>query len=607
MIGNDAMKGSHVAERLQDASPWADVGEMLRDLIARRGDAPVFRFLRDGAWADMAWREFGAAAAASGLEARARGLEAGDAVAILAGTRPEWMMADVGAVCTGLVSTGIYPTEPAAKAAYVINDCRARVVFVDTAEQVEKLLAIRAECPSVEVVVVFEDSAVPDGDSFFVSFRDWIAAGHAYGAVFPDAWSEAGGQIAPEDPAILIYTSGTTGPPKGAIIPHRALVYQCVHGPGIFRMQPGYVRPAFLPLCHVAERMFTYLSMVSGMVCAFVDGPNQLLQQLPVIRPQFFVAVPRVYEKLVTVARAWIDTQPTDRRDALLAAQARALAQGAPGLVTGDSDALGEIRRAVGLDRAEVLISGGARCSDDVDRWLRAMGAPARDLYGMTECGMVAVNFDDVAAPGIVGVPCEYGEVRLGDQDEIQVRGRHVFTGYLNQPEKTAEVLRDGWYSTGDVGKFDADGRLLLIDRLKDLIISSSGKNISPSEVEGALKASPFIADAVAIGDGRHYLSALILIDPEAVGAALSKAPDFEALARSEQTHQLIQQAVDTANRGLSRPESIKVFRILPRPLNVEDGVLTPTLKIKRRAMAELFSDLIEEMYQAPERDRARA
>lgn len=586
-----------------DGDPtWADAGAMFRQLIAQRGDRPLFRSRQNGGWTQMSGHQFGLDVQAVGLEARARGLVPGDAVAILASTRPEWLVADVGAVGAGLISTGIYPTEPPKKVAYVINDCKARIAFVDTAEQVAKLKAVRSECPSLETVVVLDADATPPLDSGFIGLDAWLESGRAHATRSPSAWREAGAQIRPEDTAILIYTSGTTGPPKGAMISHRSVVYQAASTPAIFRMQEGWLRPAFLPLCHVAERMFSYLSMVSGMICAFVDGPGALVAAMPELQPDILVAVPRVYEKLYATAQDWIARQPQERRDMISAAQSKAIAAGAPeGLAPGERRLLGEILTAIGLDRAQVLILGGARLSSNVFRWQAALGAPVRELYGMTECGSVAVNFEKFAEPGVVGRPCGHGEVRLADSGEILVRGRHVFSGYLNLPEKTADVLRDGWYHTGDLGRFDREGRLVLIDRLKDLIISSSGKNISPLEVERALKASPYIADAVAIGEGRNFLSALIIINPLAVAQALAErgeyCADFASLAASTTTRALVAQAVQEANTNLSRPESVREFRIIPRELNAADDVLTPTLKIKRRALAATFAHLIEEMY----------
>ena len=600
---------SAAAERIGTVAKhdWADAGAMFRDLIARGGTSPVFKARRGGDWVDVGWHELGAAAEAAGLACLARGLAPGDAIVILSGTRWEWMAADMGAIGAGLVSAGIYPTEPPAKVAYIVNDSRARIAFVDTAAQVAKLQAARADCPTLELVVVTDPGAVPGGDPRFISLDAFLAEGRAVAGSSSFDWAADDGSVDPETTAMLIYTSGTTGPPKGAMIPHRALTYQAAHEASQLRTRPGWIRPAYLPLCHVAERMFTYGSMAGGVTCAFLDGPGELMEAMPGLRPQLFIGVPRVYEKLQATAQAWIGGQPAGRRAALLAAQARAMAAGGPeGLPAEDRAAIDDIRRAVGLDRAEVLISGGASCTGEIGQWQAAIGAPARNLYGMTECGMIAINFDDWGELGLVGKPQDYAEVRLDDSGEILVRGHNVFNGYLNLPEKTAEALQGGWFHTGDIGRFDDEGRLILVDRIKDLIISSGAKNISPSAIEGALKTSPYIADAAAVGDGRNFLTALIIIDPAQVGEALAArgepAADFAEMANAPTTRALVQDAIDTANRGFSRAESVRAFRIIPRELTPADDVLTPTLKIKRKALVALFADLVEDMYPLTER-----
>lgn len=585
----------------------------LFNAIGRRDNgAPVFRDrASDGRWRTICWQEIAGAVEACAHALLSRGVRRGEAIAILASTRPEWIYADMAAMSVGAISVGIYPTEPAAKVRYIVEDSAARVLFVDTADQVTKARELMTSCPTLRTVVVMDTTALPD-DPSFVSLDALLAEGRELAARGALSLQDLSEEIEGEDTAMLIYTSGTTGPPKGAMIPHRAFCHQAVNVPSAIRMRAGWDRPAYLPLCHVAERIFTYCGMTAGMINAFVPQIGDLPAALLELRPQFFIGVPRIYEKLRAAAQAWIHAQTPEERAAMQRAQERALDAGGPQtLAADDCRLLDAIRAAIGLDRTEVLISGGAQCSDESGRWQRAIGAPVHDLYGMTECGLIAVNFDDFGEVGVVGRPCPYGEVRLSEESEILVRGAHVFKGYNNLPARTADAIRDGWYHTGDIGRLDDKGRLILIDRIKDILITSGGKNVAPSLIEGALRSSPYIAHAVAIGENRHFISALIFIEPEAVAKVLLEAgeavSDFASLATSQVTRRLIKDAVQAANRSFSRAESIRDFRIVSREITDADDLFTPTMKVKRAAAGRLFADLIEAIYSRDPVARGRA
>jgi len=602
----------------RNASPAKDpinLGELVAGLVSERGGSLAFRHLVHQTWRDVSWSEVGQAVREIGGGALAFGLQPQDVVCVLASTRPEWLEADLAAVSCGMVCAGIYPTEPAEKVAYVLNDSGARVVFVDDAVQVEKLKAARAHCPSVEAVVVIEPEALPNDDPWFISLAEWRRKGGQLLEALPRAIEDAGASASGGTPAILIYTSGTTGPPKGAIITHGNILYQLRHTPSALGLEAGWVRPSFLPLCHVAERMFSYLALAAGVVSCFVDGLNGLLEALPDLRPQFMLAVPRVYEKLYAAAQDWLAAQPEGVQQEIRAAEDRSLSfleglargetsmEGASNWQGDKAGALKKLRAAIGLDRAHLLMSGGARFPVQLGAWLHAIGARVDDIYGMTECGTIAFNQELRLTPGLVGRPFSHSQVSIAADGEILVKGPHVFAGYLNLPEKTAEAFREGWFRTGDVGRFDDQGRLILLDRLKDIIISSSGKNITPSEIEGALKASPVIADAVAVGDGRNYVTALIMIDPAAVAAKLAERGErydsFAELTQAQSTRELVAEAVSAANATLSRAEGVKAFRIIPRALAVTDEAVTPTLKLKRRVIIDTYADLVDEMYPA--------
>ena len=578
----------------------------LRDLLYAiqtqlRDHAPFATRDASGSWREVGWDDAMVAATACAFALLGRGLTRGDAVAILAATHPDWLYADMGAMTTGIVSAGIYPTEPAAKVEYIVSDCGARVLFVDSEAQVEKALALFDRCPRLRTVVVLGDTPLPPHPAF-ISFDRLLAEGRQVADERPHWLEDAAARVDPQDTAMLIYTSGTTGAPKGAMIPHRALCYQIAITPEPLRMQTGWRRLSYLPLCHVAERIFTYAAMAAGMTNYFVPDIDTLPTALREVRPQHFIAVPRIYEKLRLSAEAWIDRQPPESRGALRASLDAAVARGGfeslPGEMQSDVQS---IRAAIGIDCVEVAVSGGAQCTAEIAKWQRGIGAPPADLYGMTECGLIALNFAPSDIVGTVGAPCPHGEVRIAGDGEICVRGAHVFNGYLNLPDKTAEALRDGWFHTGDVGRFDPEGRLILIDRIKDLIITSGGKNIAPSLIEGAIKASPYIDQAVVVGENRKFVAALVMIDEAAVrseiGDAVPRDARFADLATAPATRRLVAAAIETANAGFSRAESVRDFRIVPREIGPQDDLFTPTMKVKRPVAGRLFADLIEDIY----------
>ncbi|WP_431562899.1 AMP-dependent synthetase/ligase [Sphingopyxis sp.] len=592
-----------------DDRAWRQVRDMIAGLAAADTERVVLREKVRGVWRDWTWQRLTRAIADIGAAALAQGFKPGDVGCILAQTRPDWLAADLGLQCVGMASAGLYPTEPAAKLAWLVNDCGARIVFVDTAEQVAKLREIRDRCPGIARIVIFDEGAVPREDPLFVSLAAWCASGRAALARDPAMGVVSDGRLASDSTAMIVYTSGTTGRPKGAIITHGNIVSQVTAiGPAL-AIESGWRRPAFLPLCHIAERSMGYVALANGVVSSFVDGPAALGPALPEIRPQLMLGVPRVYEKIRAAGDAWIESAPEPERTALRGARDRAMVIAGAAMAGEKVDAamqeelaalqagpLSALRAALGLDRARRLLCGGARIPIDVHGWMRAIGVPVDDIYGMTECGTVTLSRDSRRSPGLVGTPLPHGTVRLSQAGEILVRGPHVFAGYLNLPDKTADALRDGWLYTGDVGRIDTEGRLILIDRIKDIIITSSGKNIAPSAIEAALCATPHIAEAVVAGDGRHYLTALILPDPDAMARTLAERGQ-DGDATSPAAHALVAEDVRIANLQLSRIENVRDFRILRRAFVPGDEEVTATLKIRRSIILRNHAALVDEMY----------
>ncbi len=432
----------------------------------------------------------------------------------------------------------------------------------------------------------------------------------------PGLWAARLASRCSEDLAILIYTSGTTGRPKGAMLSHRNIISMIPPFIERVRMEEGDERISFLPLCHVAERVAgVYCSLYSGSVINFVEGPNTALDNLREIAPHSLNAVPRVWEKLYSaVTLRMAEATPFERwayrasiavgqRAAQASLTGTSLGMAARALV-GISRALvlRNVRRWMGVDRCRILFSGAAPISPDLIMWFRCLGLEMVEGYGMTEISGIA-TCGEIGSfrPGTVGRPARGVEIALSDNGEILIRSPGVIQGYLNLPDATAEAIRDGWFRTGDVGAIEESGQLRITDRVKDIIINSAGKNISPSGIENALKFSPYVSDAMVIGDRRKYLTCLLMLDRENVEkyAQDNSVPfhDFPSLCRAAPVVDLLAREVERVNASVARVEQIKKFQIIDRLLTAEDEEMTPTMKLKRRVVAVKYADLIERMY----------
>jgi long-chain acyl-CoA synthetase len=420
----------------------------------------------------------------------------------------------------------------------------------------------------------------------------------------------------PEDLAILIYTSGTTGKPKGAMLSHANVMHATRSNAIALPSPEGNERVCFLPLCHVAERIGgAYLAMYSGGVMNFVEKPETVPENVREIAPTGFLAVPRIWEKFYSEVTIRLKNATVFERRAYALAigighkvAERRISQKPVSLAlsfvfwVARNLVLANIRKAIGIHRCRWIATGAAPISPDLIRWYMALGIEVIELYGMTEAsGAITVNPVGRSKPGTVGVAGPYGEVAISTQGEILVRGDHVFMGYLNLPDKTADTVVNGWLHTGDVGNFDEDGYLRITDRLKDIIITAGGKNITPSEFENQLKFSPYITDAIVVGDRRPYLTCLVMIDHDNVEkyAQDHDIPftNFASLCRAREILELIQAEIDKVNAGFARVEQIKRFSLIEHKLTAEDEELTPTMKLKRKFVNEKYRPLIEAMY----------
>jgi long-chain acyl-CoA synthetase len=585
---------------------------------ATRGDRPAMREKKLGLWQTVTWADWRARARAVASALHAAGFRPGDVASVLANTMPEWCYADMGILCAGGVSSGIYPTDSAKQVEYLVNDSRTRVLFVEDDEQLDKALAVRERCPTLETIVIFDMEGLGDfSDPMCVSFAKFLAAGEAHAAGRAALWDEMVASRGPEDLAILVYTSGTTGPPKGAMLSHRNLVTQMRHCMDVLSWHAGDERLAFLPMCHVAERVAgAYYAIATGTVSNYAERPETALEDIREVQPTLFGAVPRVWERLYSaVTLALKDATPLEQRAYRLAiaagyrlADAR-LERRQPGLAARLAFRLAywlvlrNIRVMIGIDRCRWLFTGAAPIAPDLIRWYLALGVSMYEVYGQTEnCGLATVMPADAIKLGTVGKPVPYGEVTVSPAGEILIRGDFVFMGYLNQPAKTAETIdREGWLHTGDVGLADNEGYIRITDRMKDIIITAGGKNITPSEIENQLKFSPYISDAVVIGDRRPYLTCLVMIDRETVEkfAQDSAVPftDYASLCRRQEVRDLIWGEIEKVNANFARVETIKRFYLIEQQLSAEDEELTPTMKLKRKFVNEKYRSEIEAMY----------
>ena len=572
-----------------------------------------------GIWRSISWAEYGEAARNAGQGLMAMGLARGDVVSILSETNKEWMFADLGAICAGASSSGVYTTDSARQLDYIVNDSRSAFLFVENEEQLDKYLQVRDRVPTLKKVIIMDLEGLRDfDDPMAMSWDGLLELGRQFGAENPAAWDDRIDASAPDDTPILVYTSGTTGPPKGAMISNRNIVFQVSNANAMLHFREGDNQLAFLPLCHIAERGFSmFLSIAYKTVVNFAESPETVAENVREVAPHYLFAVPRVWEKFYSgftiqmQDATWIGKRLYGWAIGVGKRIAEHRIEGTePGIGDkllyriADFLVLHNVKTLIGLRRTRWTATGAAPISPDLIRWYLALGINMVELYGQTEnTGVATSNRPDEFKVGTVGKALPNTEVRISDRGEILVRGPHVFQGYLNNPEKTAETVVDGWLHTGDVGTVDNQGFFRITDRLKDIIITAGGKNVTPSEFENQLKFSPYIADAVVIGDKRRFLSCLVMIDEDNVMkfAQDNNVPfsNYASLCRAGAVQQLIQGEIDTMNRDFARVEQVKAFRLIEQVLMPEDEELTPTMKLKRGFVSAKYKDLIDSMYEA--------
>lgn len=570
----------------------------------------AMRYKQGGQWrtlshAEVEQRVTRLAAALAGL-----GIERGDRVALLSENRPEWAIADYAALGLGAADVPIYPTLPPNQIAYILNDCAAKAILVSSSEQLAKVLEIRGQVPSLEHVVVFDDSGGAEGVLGFAELlergRQEIERGG-----FAD-FRERALAVGRDDLATLIYTSGTTGDPKGVMLTHFNLASNvaAIHQHGVLdAVSPGDVALSFLPLSHVFERMVDYFYWDAGISIAYAESIDKVADNLLEVQPHLMVSVPRVFDKIYTRVMGatglrkrlvlWAKRLGEAQVDELLAGR-RPPESFQHRLA--DKLVFSKLRARTG-GRVKFFVSGGAPLSAEVAKFFFAAGLPVYEGYGLTETSPVlTVNKPGKVRLGTVGTPIPGVELRIDENGEILARGPNIMKGYWNRPDATAEVIdAEGWFHTGDVGEFDADGFLKITDRIKNLIVTAGGKNIAPQPIENAAAMSPYISQVVMLGDKRAFPTMLVVPDFDNLNAWAREqgidTSDRERLVREPRVHELLEREALGRLDGFARYEIPKKIAVVADEFSIETGELTPTMKVKRRVVEERYRDEIERMY----------
>ena len=591
---------------------------LFRHVVAQRGDAVAMREKDLGVWRAVTWRQYGERARRAGLGLVSLGLRPRDVVSIIADNGPEWLYTDLGTMSAAGVTNGIYTTDSPRRVEYIVNDSGTRFFVAGNDEQLDKILEVRARCPGlVKIIVLDLDGLHGFEDAQVLSFDELLERGARYDREHPGAWDTLVDLARPEDLAILVYTSGTTGPPKGAMLSHRNILFQLGYADFIAEPRPGDQQLSFLPLSHVAERTFTvFYPLRTGATVNFAESIDTVPDNIREVAPAVFFAVPRIWEKFYSgvalrmreatrlgrLAYGWALRVGMRLAECRIAGRRPSLPQRLLYRVA-NLVALDNVKRSMGLHRVRGAATGAAPIAPELIKWFMALGIDMREVYGQTEnCGLATAMPPDRIKLGTVGVARPDTDVRLSPQGEILLKGPHVFMGYYKNPERTAETIIDGWLHTGDVGRIDADGFVTITDRMKDIIITAGGKNITPSEIENQLKFSPYIADAVVVGDQRKFLSCLVMIDHETVAqfAQDTGVPftNFASLCRAKEVHDLIWAEIERVNKQFARVETIKKFYLISELLTPEDEELTPTMKLKRAFVSRKYKDAIDAMYE---------
>jgi long-chain acyl-CoA synthetase len=568
-------------------------------------------FKKDGAYTPISTQEFGESVKHFALGLRALGFDAGQKLCLLSENRPAWTITDFATLTAGGLTVPIYTTLVPEQIRYIIDDSDATVVVVSNADHWKKVESLRAGLAKVRHYITFAEEA-PAG---VLTLRAVMDMGKAAAETEPGLYDELVARVKPDDEATLIYTSGTTGVPKGVILTHDNLVSNIKTAASIIEFTDKDTVLSFLPLSHVLERMVMFTYIFKGCTVAFAESVETVAQNLIEIRPHIMVSVPRVFEKIYTKVMDQVLTSPALRRKIFFWALKVGKAYGALKLAGKPIPGGLGLRRSVAAKlvfskiiaktggRVRFFVSGGAPLSKDIAEFFYAIGLTILEGYGLTETSpLLSINTFEAIRLGTVGKPSPGIEIKIAPDGEILARGPNIMKGYYKMEAETREVMEGGWFHTGDIGHFDADGFLVITDRKKDLLVTSGGKNIAPQPIENLLKTSPYIANAVVLGDRRRFISALIVPDFDKLrefarkqGIAFSSV---EELCRDRRVVDFLKEEVDRATPLLASYERVKRIAVLPRDFEIEKGEMTPSLKVRRASVASEYQGLIDALYQ---------
>lgn len=594
----------------------------LRQIAQSSPNKVALREKEFGIWQETTYADYWEMVKIVGMALRALGVNRGDVVAIHSENRKAWVYSEIGIQAVGAVGVGLYPTNPAAEVKYLLDHSEAKVLIAEDQEQVDKALAVKAELPKLETIVYIDPRGVRNyDDPMLMSWDEFVELGRDALAKDPDAVDVSVDAIQPDDLATLVYTSGTTGPPKGAMLSHRNVVWVMDRVPeitaaGVERMPDRVEILSYLPMCHVAEKLYSTINALHFEATVnFAESINTVAEDLREVQPTIFLGVPRIWERIhAGVNIRMLDASRLKRFIYGLAMKAgtwnadRVLEKGSRGFLGSLVYApfyllcYRSLKEKIGMRHAVAALSGAAPIAPDVLRFFMALGVPIYEGYGQTEnTAYCSANRMGEIKLGTVGVANPGAEVKLAPDSEIMVRHAGVFMGYYKNPEATAATITpDGWLYTGDVGEWDGN-HLRIVDRKKDIIITAGGKNISPSEIENKLKVSPFIKEAIVIGDRRKFVSALIGIEFETVSSWAQRRgitfTTYRDLTEKQEVRDLVKGVVLKSNEEFATVEQVREFRLIPKELDHEDGEVTATQKVKRSEIEEKFSALIDDIY----------